>query len=518
MIKMSRAILSVSDKTGIVQFAEGLNRLGIDILSTGGTLSLLLKNGIRAKSVSDYTGFPEVFSGRLKTLHPKLLGGLLYKRSESSHLKQANELGIESIDLVIVNLYPFEDTIKKKGVTLDEAIEQIDIGGPTMLRAAAKNHESVATICDPQDYSEILTELENNKGSLSAKTAKKLAVKVFQHTAMYDAVISHFLAEETSEEFNPESLALPYALELPLRYGENPHQKAAFYRAAGRVPRLEFEQLHGKELSYNNLMDLEAAWEGVHEFKEPAACVIKHNTPCGIALGKDLETATSRAIDSDTESAFGGIVGLNRKCDLKTAKVILKKLLFLEVIAAPSFTSDAIKVLQERKNLRLIKLNASAPFKVQYRYSRLGLLLQEADPSLRNDWKKFLKTAICVTKKKATLKDMEELFFAWRCVKLVKSNGIVLTRNRQVIGIGAGQTSRVLAVKIACMRAGEKRKGAFMASDGFFPMPDNIEIAGKEGIRAIVQPGGSIRDKNCIEEADRRKLVMVLTGTRHFRH
>ena len=510
--------MSVSDKQGIAEFARGLRELGVEIISTGGTLALLKKHRVRAIPVTDYTGFPEILEGRVKTLHPKIHGGLLYLREKKNQATEARKHGILPIDMVVVNLYPFEETAKAKKVPLAQALEEIDIGGPAMLRAAAKNFRSVAVVSDPADYARILEEMKKNRGGLSEDLLKELAGKVFRLTSYYDGVISQFLGSRNGKELLPERIQHSFRKAAPLRYGENPHQQAALYAEIGCEPALSFTKLHGKELSYNNLVDLESAWDVVEEFEEPAACVIKHNTPCGVAMAGELGQAVARAIDCDPEASFGGIIGLNRPCDAAAAETIFNKLSFMEVIVAPSFAKTALSILAARKNLRLVEVEITRPSALACRLSRLGLLVQERDASLRGKWTDFQKRGRSVTKEKPTPQDLEELFFAWRCAKVVKSNGIVLAKEGRTLGIGAGQMSRVDAVKMACGKAGEKAAGSYLASDGFFPMADNIQVAASHGIRAIVQPGGSIRDHEVIEAADQAGIIMVFTGERHFRH
>lgn len=517
MLKIKRAILSVSNKDGIVDLAKKLKGFGVEMISTGGTLALLEKSKIKALPISAYTGFPEMLEGRVKTLHPKLHGGLLYRREKKTHVREAKKQGILPIDLVVVNLYPFEQVTSAGKVSLETAVEEIDIGGPTLLRSAAKNFKSVAVLSDPADYVPFLEEMEKNRGGVSEKTLYHLACKVFQLTSRYDTVIAKYLSE-------PEGEGLPAAVQAffrkseDLRYGENPHQKAAWYQEAGKGPALSLKKLHGKELSYNNLVDIESAWDVVEEFDQPAACVIKHNTPCGIAMAESLPEAVSGAIECDPEASFGGIIGLNRACDFKTAETIFNKLGFLEVIAAPSFQKKALALLVARKNLRLVELAHQRRALYAYRFTKLGLLLQDADEPLKAKELEFQNKARCVTKEQPTAEEWIELFFAWRSAKVVKSNGIVLTKARRTVGIGAGQMSRVDAVRIACTKAGDKTRGSCLASDGFFPMADNIDVAASYGVRAIVQPGGSIRDQEVIEAANRHGLVMIFTGTRHFRH
>lgn len=517
-MKIKRAIISVSNKDGVVDLAKALRSLDVEIISTGGTLALLEKNKIKALPISSYTGFPEMLDGRVKTLHPKLHGGLLYRRDKKAHVSEAKKHGILPIDLVVVNLYPFEQVTSAGNVPLERAVEEIDIGGPTMLRSAAKNFKSVAVLADPADYAPFLEELKASKGKVSEKTLYRLACKVFQLTSQYDTVIARYLTPEPEGQDLPDTVQALFRKNEVLRYGENPHQKAALYQEAGKGPAIALKKLHGKELSYNNLVDIESAWDVVEEYDHPAACVVKHNTPCGIAMADSLEEAVSGAIDGDPEASFGGIIGLNRACDLKTAETIFNKLGFLEVIAAPSFQKKAVDFLTTRKNLRLVELTPERKWPHSYRLTKLGLLLQDADGPLKAKWEEFQSKARCVTQEQPTADDWNELFFAWRAVKVVKSNGIVLTKGRRTVGIGAGQMSRVDAVRIACTKAGDKTRGSYLASDGFFPMPDNIEVAASYGVRAIVQPGGSIKDKDVIDAANRHKIVMIATGMRHFRH
>lgn len=534
MGKVKRALISVFDKTGLIPFAGGLHEQQIEIISTGGTLRALQEAKIPARSVSELTGFPEILDGRVKTLHPKIHGGLLYRRGNPEHEKAVAKLGIPSIDLVVVNLYPFAEVIQKEGVSLETAIENIDIGGPTMLRSAAKNYESVAVVTDPKDYPVILEELKT-KGEISPAVKARLAQKVFETTSAYDRLISDYLkqnvgaargdrpAQEPEKDKHaspplPSKLDVVYEKALDLRYGENPHQRAALYRRHGK-PRFDFKILHGKELSFNNLLDFEAAVDILREFKNVASCVVKHTNPCGIAEGKTLEEAVAKAVDSDPMSAFGGIVGFNRPCDLAAAKKLYALLKFIEIAVAPRFLPDALEFLKERKNVRLIEMGEmgeGGPWDL--RFIKLGVLLQDRnrpvylhEPELR----KQLKVA---TKKQLEAGELEELLFGWRSVKTVRSNAIVLTKNRQTVGIGAGQMSRVDSVMIACQKAGAKTQGSFLASDAFFPMPDSIEKAAEAGVRAVIQPGGSIKDGEVIAACDRAGIAMVLTGERHFRH
>lgn len=520
MLKVKRALISVSNKEGLIPFAKDLRKSGVEIISTGGTLKALKKAKVKAVAISDFTGFPEMLEGRVKTLHPKIHGGILFRRGVKKHKKEAKEYGIEPIDMVVVNLYPFGEVIKDPKTDFAEAVENIDIGGPTMLRAAAKNYVSVAAVCDPADYPWVIQEIERT-GGISKRALASLSRKVFRHTAEYDAAISGYLADRAREEKGkalPENIEFSFGKAKELRYGENPHQKAAIYNDKAKGSVLKIKQLHGKELSYNNMLDIEAAVSIVDEFEEPAVSVVKHNNPCGISENDDLALAARNAIDSDPLSAFGGILGINRSVTGKTAKVILDRLPFFEVICAPVFSKKALKLLKERKNLRILKVEWNFEPKHDYKITSLGLLAQDIDCSLRNEIGKLKKNLVCKTNKKPTAEEIEELLFAWRCAKVVKSNGIVLTKDKKTIGIGAGQMSRVDAVKIACEKAGGKSDGACLASDGFFPMRDSIDVAARHGIRIIIQPGGSIRDQEVIDACDDYQIPMVFTGQRHFRH
>ena len=525
--KIHRALVSVSDKTGLIPFAKALHRLGIEIISTGGTLKVLKEAGIPAIPVEKVTGFPEILEGRVKTLHPKIHGGLLYRRDKKSHEKEARTHGLEPIDLVVVNLYPFEEATKnitrstKQG--LEIAIENIDIGGPSMLRSAAKNFHSVAAVCDPADYPAVLDELGTHKGSLSAELRERLALKVFERTSAYDHAIATFLRHtdgkhDVSQPL-PSRLEMSYHKAADLRYGENPHQRAALYTRAKTEQRFHFEQLHGKELSFNNLLDIEATIDVMREFTEPAACVVKHNNPCGIAEAADTVTALGQAIECDSMSAFGGIIGINRPCDLETAREAFDRLRFFEVFVAPSFQPEALPFLKTRQNLRLIAtgpLGDGGPYDL--RVLKSGILLQDRDQPVRLHLAAFKKNLKVVTKIKFSKSEIDDLIFAWKCVKVVKSNAIVLTLAKQTVGIGAGQMSRVDSVEIACRKAGWRTEGSLLASDAFFPMPDSIEVAKDHKIRGIIQPGGSLKDAEVIAACDRLGLAMVFTGERHFRH
>jgi phosphoribosylaminoimidazolecarboxamide formyltransferase/IMP cyclohydrolase len=518
MVKIKRALISVSDKTGILDFARELNKLGVEILSTGGTAKLLRENNITVKEVSEYTGFPEMLDGRVKTLHPKIHAGLLALRGNSEHMKALKEHDIGLIDMVVVNLYPFEKTIQRTGVSIEEAIENIDIGGPSMLRSAAKNHQSVAVICNPGRYNQVIEELKKNKGALSEDLMRDLAIEVFGLTSRYDGVIYNYLENYLKgEKKSPglgQQLILSFEKIQDLRYGENPHQQAAFYREKGKTKGLiNLKQLQGKELSFNNILDLNAAFELVREFSDPAAVIVKHNNPCGVAEDKALDKAYSLAWKCDPLSAFGGIVALNRRLDLKTAKVIASSG-FLECIIAPGFDKEAVALFKDKKNLRLLESYDLEPLnEPDFKRVSGGLLLQ--DKNLETLDVNKLKT---VTKKKPTKKELESLVFGWKVAKHVKSNAIVLTRGRKTVGIGAGQMSRVDSVMIARKKSGKLSKNSCLASDAFFPKADAVIEAARAGVKAIIQPGGSIADAEIIKACDRYKVSMVTTGIRHFRH
>ncbi len=521
MLKIKRALISVSDKTGLLELAKTLKRFKVEIISTGGTQKLLKSQGIGCKAVSEITGFPEIFDGRVKTLHPKIHGGLLYLRGKASHRKTAQAQGIRPIDLVIVNLYPFNETVQKPNVRLEDAIEQIDIGGPAMIRSGAKNHASVAVVTDPADYGEIIQGLNKHKGAVSEQTCARLACKAFEHTAHYDRAISRYLHKKLlqSDEGLPVTLEVPYERKSGLRYGENPHQRAALYQRMDERPRFSFEQLHGKELSYNNILDIDSVIDIMREFKEPCASIVKHNNPCGIALDSNLAAAVSKAVESDPLSAFGGIVGVNRPLDQETAVVLLEKLPFFEVIVAPKIAPGALQYLKQRKNLRVIAapdFNTTGPFDL--RFVKSGILLQDRDKPVYGHAAQLRKNLKVVTKRKPTKKQLESLLFAWSCAKLVRSNAIVLVQGKQTVGIGCGQMSRIDSVKLACEKAGPLANGSVMASDGFFPMPDNIVLAHSHHVKSIIQPGGSIRDQEVIDACNHYGIAMVFTGERHFKH
>ncbi|MDQ7093818.1 bifunctional phosphoribosylaminoimidazolecarboxamide formyltransferase/IMP cyclohydrolase [Desulfosporosinus sp. PR] len=511
-----RAIISVSDKTGVIDFAQGLVGLGFELISTGGTYKALDEANIPVKYVSEVTGFPEVLDGRVKTLHPLIHGGIL-ARDCVEHREQMERNGICFIDLVVVNLYPFRETISKPGVSFDEAIENIDVGGPTMVRAAAKNHGRVTVLVNPKSYGEVLNVLRET-GAVSAGMRKRLAAEAFAHTAEYDRLIAGYLERqlEPSGGF-PQTLRLTAQKVQELRYGENPQQKAAFYinSEAGTGTLAGGKQLQGKELSYNNWADMDAAWKIAREFDACAAAIVKHSNPCGVALGRTPLEAYQSALASDPVSAFGGIIAFNRVVDGSCAEAI--KECFYEVIVAPDFSPEAQEVLSIKTNLRLFAVgrreNANANSRWMLKSINGGYLVQEVDQGTTS-----IKEWEVVTEQKPTEEDLRALDFAWRVVKHVKSNAIVVTDYCQTLGVGAGQMNRVGSAKIALEQAGEKAKGAYLASDAFFPFPDSVEVAAQAGIRAIVQPGGSIHDPEVIEAANRLNMIMVFTHRRHFQH
>ncbi|SHJ68007.1 phosphoribosylaminoimidazolecarboxamide formyltransferase / IMP cyclohydrolase [Geosporobacter subterraneus DSM 17957] len=512
---VKRALISVSDKSGIVNFAKKLQEMGVEILSTGGTAKMLTENGIPVVSVSDVTGFPECLDGRVKTLHPAIHGGLLAVRDKEEHMAQLEKLNISPIDLVVINLYPFRETIAKEGVSLEEAIENIDIGGPTMLRAAAKNYQDVAVVIHPKDYDQVLAELEQD-GEVSRDTKYRLALKVFEHTAHYDALIAQYLREQIQGVL-PEVLTLTYEKAQDLRYGENPHQQAVFYKEFGKNTGslVNAEQLHGKELSFNNINDANGALELLKEYTEPTVVAVKHTNACGVGSGYDLFDAYHKAYACDPTSIFGGIVAVNRKVDRKTAEEMNK--IFLEIIIAPDFEEDALKVLMEKKNVRLMKLpeiqSKQSSNAFDMKKINGGLLIQELDAPLCNDDEMKV-----VTQRIPTKKEMEDMLFAWKVVKHIKSNGIVIAKDLQTVGIGPGQVNRIWAVENAIRQANLPVKGSVLASDAFFPFADCVEAAAKAGITAIIQPGGSLKDEASIEMANQYGIAMIFTGMRHFKH
>lgn len=520
MGKIRRAIISVSEKTGVVPFAKGLAEMGVEILSTGGTAKLLREQGVPVKEISEYTGFPEMMDGRVKTLHPKIHGGLLGQRSKPEHVQKMEEQGILPIDLVAVNLYPFEATVAKEECTLEEAVENIDIGGPTMLRSAAKNYPDVTVVVDPVDYETVLSELRA-KGEVSLETNFRLARKVFQHTARYDGAISNYLGQiEGGKKAHPfpETFTFQVKKAQELRYGENPHQRAAFYRDDLQTePSVSNAvQLQGKELSYNNILDLDSAYETVKEFEEIAVVIIKHNNPCGVATSlTSLVEAYQKARDCDPVSAFGGIVGFNRPVDRETALEMRE--IFLEAIIAPGYDPEALEILKAKKDLRILQtppLTSHVPQKgFDLRKVVGGLLVQDRDLGNvpMDQWR-------VVTKRKPTEGEKRAMAFGWKVAKHVKSNAIVLVREDRTVGIGAGQMSRVDSTRLAVMKARTSTQGTVLASDAMFPFRDGVDTAAEAGAVAIIQPGGSIRDEEVIAAADEYNIAMVFTGMRHFRH
>ena len=508
-----RALISVSDKTGVIEFAKQLVELGFEIISTGGTKKAIHEAGIPVIGVSDVTGFPEILDGRVKTLNPLIHGGLLAKFDDPSHKAQMDEHSIDPIQIVCVNLYPFQQTIEKPDVTVEDAIENIDIGGPTMLRSAAKNHQYVAVVVDPTDYETVISDLKE-VNEVKFETRRALAAKVFRHTAAYDSIIANYMTELVGIE-TPEKLTVTYELKQPLRYGENPHQKASFYRKplGSKFSIANATQLHGKELSYNNINDADAALQIVKEFTEPAAVAVKHMNPCGVGTGKDIVAAYEKAFEADPLSIFGGIIALNREVDRSTAEKMHE--IFLEIIIAPSFTKEAIDILTSKKNIRLLTIPFGGNEKPESKLTSIegGLLLQD-----RDEYSLEQATISYPTDRKPTDEEWEALKLGWKVVKHVKSNAIVVSDAQMTLGIGAGQMNRVGSAKIALEQAGEKAKGAALASDAFFPMDDTVEAAAKAGVTAIIQPGGSIKDEDSIKKANEYGIAMVFTGVRHFKH
>jgi len=512
-VKIKRALISVSDKRGIIDFAKGLHKFGVEIISTGGTAKSLQEAGVPVTKVSEVTGFPEILDGRVKTLHPKVHGALLAIRDSESHMKQLQEHEITPIDLVAVNLYPFAQTIAREGVTLEEAVEQIDIGGPSMIRSSAKNFEGVTVVVEPERYDEILAEMRANDGGVSRETRKDLAKDAFKHTAAYDETIYEYL--EGEKEFPPQ-LELVFEKIMDLRYGENPHQRAAYYRDeyAPQHSLVYAQQLHGKGLSYNNILDLDAAWALVSEFSPPAAIVIKHTNPCGSALADDTAVAYERAFACDPVSAFGGIIALNRPVDEATAKKIAET--FVEAVIAPAFGVKALEILTKKKDIRLMAMGEKRGryFGKDIRRVDGGVLIQDKD--LETEERSDMKV---VTDKTPTDKEWADLLFGWRVAKHVKSNAIVIAKDLRGLGVGAGQMSRVDSSELAIKKAGaENCQGAVLASDAFFPFPDALEAAAKAGITAFMEPGGSIRDGEVIAMANKMGVALVFTGKRHFKH
>jgi phosphoribosylaminoimidazolecarboxamide formyltransferase / IMP cyclohydrolase len=518
MSKIQRAILSVTDKTGLVEFARKLAGMGVELVSTGGTANLLRDSGVAVKDISELTGFPEMLDGRVKTLHPKVHGGILHRRENAAHRAAVEQHGIPAIDMVVVNLYAFEKTAAKPGVHFEELIENIDIGGPSMIRSAAKNFQDVAIVTSPADYDAIAQEMNYAGGALSGATKWRLAQKAFATTAAYDSAIASTLERVEADgkfELKPEAgfpptLRMAFQKVMDLRYGENPHQGAAMYVDGSGTGVANGQQIQGKELSYNNIVDLQAAWDLAQEFEDVVCTIIKHTNPCGTATGKVLAEAYKRALECDPVSAFGGVIGVNRVVDRAAAEEMSK--LFVEAIAAPGFDAAAREIFAAKKNLRLVEIKAGQRKWVLKNVSG-GILVQDADvrPLAPGDLK-------VVTKRQPTAEEMRALLFAWKICKHVKSNAIVYCRDGQSVGIGAGQMSRVDSCKIGAMKAVLPLKGTVAASDAFFPFPDGVEEIARAGATAIIQPGGSVRDQEVVEAADRLGLAMVVTGVRHFRH
>ncbi|SDO56222.1 bifunctional phosphoribosylaminoimidazolecarboxamide formyltransferase/IMP cyclohydrolase [Alkalicoccus daliensis] len=508
-----RALVSVSDKAGIVPFVKSLIAQGVEIISTGGTKRQLEEEGLQVIGIEEVTGFPEMMDGRVKTLHPAIHGGLLAVRNNEEHMSALSSEKISLIDFVIVNLYPFQQTIENPDSTFQDAVENIDIGGPSMIRSAAKNHQDVTIVVDTADYDGVIEELQEF-GEVTDRKKQKLAAKAFRHTAAYDALIAEYMTKHVGEDA-PEKLTKTYNLKQTLRYGENPHQMASFYERPISSPATiaKAKQLHGKELSYNNINDADAAIAVIRDFNEPAVAAIKHMNPCGVGIGGDIAQAYQKAYEADPMSIFGGIVACNREVDAEAAAMM--KEIFLEIILAPSFTEEALKILKEKKNLRLMTIDLEAHYAGESRVTTVsgGALIQETDTLSYEDVEVTIPTD-----RKPSDRELEQIQMAWKVVKHVKSNAIVLAKEDRTIGIGAGQMNRIGAAKIAIEQAGEAAEGSVMASDAFFPMSDTVEAAAKAGIRAIIQPGGSKRDQESIDMANEHGIAMVFTGVRHFKH
>ena len=508
-----RALISVSDKNGVVEFAQELRSLGWEIIATGGTMNLLRDKGVEVINISDVTGFPEICDGRVKTLHPKVHGGLLARRDDESHLKALKDNAIEFIDMVCVNLYPFRQTIAKPDVTMEDAIENIDIGGPSMLRSAAKNYKDVTVVCNPENYAKIIEEIKAN-GNTTLETRLQLSAEAYTHTAQYDAMIATYMRKAAGLN---EKLFLEFDLKQGLRYGENPHQQAKFYGAAeaGSFSLANAKQLNGKELSYNNIQDANAALSIVREFDEPFCVGLKHMNPCGAAIGKDVVDAWTKAYEADKVSIFGGIVAVNREVTKEAAE--LMKPIFLEIIMAPSFSAEALEVLSSKKNLRLLQVDMTKDESVVNQYVSVngGLLVQDLDKTTAT-----VTADMCVTEQKPTEEQITDLNFGWRVVKHVKSNAIVVVKDGHTVGVGAGQMNRVGSAEIALKQAHAAgfTEDLVLASDGFFPFDDTVTMAAEYGVKAIVQPGGSVRDEDSVKKANECGITMVMTGMRHFKH
>ncbi len=508
-----RALVSVSDKRGVVEFAQNLKRLGWDVIATGGTMKLLKDNGVEVINISDVTGFPEICDGRVKTLHPKVHGGLLARRDDESHIEALKENDIEFIDMVCVNLYPFRQTISKPDVTMEDAIENIDIGGPSMLRSAAKNYRDVTVVCDPDDYARIIEEIEA-EGNTKPQTRLELSAKAYTHTAQYDSMIATYMRRAAGLN---EKLFLEFDLVQSLRYGENPHQQAKFYRSEQEAAYslATARQLNGKELSYNNIQDANAALQIVREFSEPFCVGLKHMNPCGAAIGKDGLDAWNKAYEADTVSIFGGIVATN--CEVTRQMAEAMKPIFLEIIMAPKFSEEALEILTTKKNLRLleVKMTQEEEKPTQYVSVNGGMLVQQLDVDTKS-----VEPSMCVTKKQPQGEELSDLSFGWRVVKHVKSNAIVAVKGGVTLGVGAGQMNRIGSAVLALDQANQKgvREGIVLASDGFFPFDDCVTLASERGVSAIVQPGGSVRDEDSIAKANEVCISMIFTGERHFKH
>lgn len=517
-MKVRRALVSVTDKTGVADLCRELEAMGVEIVSTGGTAKALADAGVKVRPIDDLTGFPEMMDGRVKTLHPKVHGGLLARRDVPEHMAAAEEHGIGMIDMVVVNLYAFEATVAKPGVTLEEAVENIDIGGPSMLRSAAKNFASVAVLTDPAEYGEILAEMKTNDGCTLLATRQRLATQVYRRTSAYDNAIYTYLSTRTADApAFPDDARLFLEKVQDLRYGENPHQAAAFYRFtdAREHTLARAEQLHGKELSYNNILDTDACWTAVREFDEPACVIVKHTNPCGTAIAEDVVAAYDKAHASDPISAYGGVMAFNRPVPLGVAEHINSNGQFVEVMIAPDYDVDALELLTQKKNIRLLRTGGVRPVGGRYESRAVegGMLIQSGD-AVREDPATF-KVA---TKRAPSDAEMAQLLFAWKVAKSVKSNAILLAKDFASVGVGAGQMSRVDSARIAVEKAGDLAKGAVCASDAYMPFPDSLEVCAAAGVTAVIQPGGSIRDEECIAKADELGVAMVFTGHRHFRH
>ncbi|MDB5775943.1 MAG: bifunctional phosphoribosylaminoimidazolecarboxamide formyltransferase/IMP cyclohydrolase [Herbaspirillum sp.] len=521
MIK--QALISVSDKTGVLEFARALSAMGVNILSTGGTAKMLADNGVKVTEVADYTGFPEMLDGRVKTLHPKVHGGILARRDFPEHVAALLQHDIPHIDMVVVNLYPFQQTVAKGECALEDAIENIDIGGPAMLRSSAKNHKDVIVLCDPADYAGVLAELQAGQGEVAYETKFLLAKKVFAHTAQYDGAITNYFTALGDDKQHATRSAYPATLNLhfekvqEMRYGENPHQSAAFYRDLQQVDGAlaNYRQLQGKELSYNNIADADAAWECVKTFEGAACVIVKHANPCGVALGADPFDAYSKALQTDPTSAFGGIIAFNRPLDGRAAEIVAKQ--FVEVLIAPSFSAEARAVFAAKQNVRLLEISLGGGLN-NYDFKRVGGGLLVQAPDARNVSPAEVKV---VSKKQPTPQQLQDLMFAWRVAKFVKSNAIVFCGNGMTLGVGAGQMSRIDSARIASIKAqnaGLSLAGSAVASDAFFPFRDGLDVVVAAGATSVIHPGGSMRDQEVVDAADEQGIVMLLTGTRHFRH